>query len=95
MMKDMAIFEVERAYAEYQNSKSMLSSAEDRIRASQEVLKLMELRYKNGLARILDVLSAQTELDKARFEKLQAINACHKAYIDMLFNAGAAEEVKP
>jgi outer membrane protein TolC len=72
----------------------MLRSAEDRIKASKEVLRVIELRYKNGLARMVDILDAQTELDKARLERIQAINACHKAYADLLFGAGLTEEVK-
>ncbi|MDW8293948.1 MAG: TolC family protein [Aquificaceae bacterium] len=93
LMKDMAVFEVERAHSEYKKAMAMLVSAENRIRASKEVLRVMELRYKNGLARMVDILDAQTELDKARLERLQAVNACHKAYVDLLFSAGVTEEV--
>ncbi|MFN3976818.1 MAG: TolC family protein [Aquificaceae bacterium] len=93
LMKDMAVFEVDRAYSEYENAMDMLKSSEDRIRASQEVLKVMETRYKNGLARMVDILDAQTELDKARLERIEAIRACQKAYMDLLFSAGETEEV--
>ncbi|MFN3598887.1 MAG: TolC family protein [Aquificaceae bacterium] len=92
-MKDMAIFEVDKAYADYENAMGMLKSSEDRIRASQEVLKVMETRYKNGLAKMVDILDAQTELDKARFERIEAIKACQKAYVEILFSAGTTEEV--
>jgi len=94
LIKDMALLDVEKAYAEYKNALDMLRSAEDRIKASKEVLRVIELRYKNGLARMVDILDAQTELDKARLERMQAINACHKAYADLLFGAGLIEEVK-
>lgn len=94
LLKDMALLDVEKAYAEYENSKDMLRSAEDRIEASKEVLRVMELRYKNGLARMVDILDVQTELDKARLEKIEAIRACQKAYIDLLFSAGLAQEVR-
>ena len=43
---------------------------------------------------MVDILDVQTELDKARLEKVQAMNACHKAYMDILYNAGSVEEVK-
>ncbi|MEN3028835.1 MAG: hypothetical protein ABDH29_06440 [Aquificaceae bacterium] len=33
-------------------------------------------------------------MDRARLERLQAVNACHKAYVDLLFSAGVTEEVK-
>ncbi|WPM32848.1 TolC family protein [Hydrogenobacter sp. T-2] len=94
LLRDSALFDLNRSYAEYENALDMLRSAEDRIRASQEVLRVMELRYRNGLARMVDILDAQTELDKARLERVQAINACHKAYMDVLYNAGSVEEVK-
>lgn len=94
LLRSSAVFEVERAFADYQNAMDMLRSAEERIRASQEVLRVMQVRYRNGLARIVDVLDAQTELDKARLERVQALNACHKAYIEALYGAGLTQEVK-
>ena len=42
----MALLDVEKAYAEYKNALDMLRSAEDRIKASKEVLRVIELRYK-------------------------------------------------
>lgn len=94
LMKDMALLELERAKTEYRNALDSLKSAEERIGASKEVLRITELRFRNGLARMVDVLDAQTELDKARLERVQAINACQKAYVDILFSAGLTEEVR-
>ncbi len=94
LLKDSAVFDLERSYAEYENALGMFRSAEERIRSSQEVLRVMQVRYKNGLARMVDILDAQTELDKARLERVQAINACHKAYMDVLYSAGSVEEVR-
>ncbi|MCS7262716.1 MAG: TolC family protein [Aquificaceae bacterium] len=93
LLRDSAVFEVERAYADYEKSMLTLRSAQDRIKASQEVLRVVEVRYRNGLARMVDLLDAQVELDRARFEKVQAVNACHKAYAELLFNAGLTQEV--
>ncbi len=92
-LRDRALFDVERASTEYMNAQEMLRSAEDRIRASEEVLRVISLRYKNGLARIVDLLDAQTELDKARFERVQALGACHRSYSEVLFSSGTIEEV--
>ncbi|MFN7065407.1 MAG: TolC family protein [Aquificaceae bacterium] len=94
LLEDMALFEVERSYTEYQNAMGMLGSAENRIRASKEVLRVIELRYRNGLARMVDLLDVQIELDKARLERVEAIKACQKAYIDLLFAGGLTEEVR-
>lgn len=92
-MKDMALLEARKAFTEYENSQDMLRSAQDRVKTSKEVLRVMETRYRNGLARMVDILDAQTELDKARLERLQAINACHKAYAELLYALGRLEEV--
>lgn len=91
--KEQAKLELERAYSEYLNALEMLRSAEERIKASREVLRVMELRYKTGLARMVDLLDAQSELDRARLERVQAIFLCHRAYIQLLFSAGLTEEV--
>ncbi|RMH08053.1 MAG: TolC family protein [Aquificota bacterium] len=94
-LKDKALFEVEKAYREYLNSIDELRSAESRVKASEEVVRVMELRYRNGLARIVDLLDAQTELDKARLERVQAIKNCHSAYVELLFASGSTREVLP
>ncbi|SNZ12130.1 Outer membrane protein TolC [Hydrogenobacter hydrogenophilus] len=94
LLKASVFFEIDKAYADYQNALYSLRSAEERIKQSQEVVRTMELRYKTGLARIVDLLDAQTELDRARFEKLQALNNCQKAYANLLYSAGLIREVE-
>lgn len=93
LLKASVLFEIDKAYANYQNALYSLKSAEDRIKESQEVLRVMELRYKAGLVRMVDLLDAQTELDKARLEKVQALNNCQKAYSDLLYSGGLIREV--
>lgn len=85
--------ELKKAYAEYQNAMQAMESAKSRIEQSKEVLRIMKERYKVGLARIVDVLDAQTELDKARLEYVRALSDCHKAYISLLYGAGNTMEV--
>jgi len=94
LLKASVLFEIDKAYADYQNALYSLRSAEERIKQSQEVVRTMELRYKAGLARMVDLLDAQTELDRARFERLQALNHCQKAYANLLYSAGLIREVK-
>lgn len=93
LLQSSVFFDIEKAYANYQNALHSLRSAEERIKASEEVLRVIELRYKVGLARIIDLLDAQTELDKARLERVQALNACQKAYADLLYAGGLIREV--
>jgi len=94
LLKASVLFEIDKAYADYQNALYSLRSAEERIKQSQEVVRTMELRYKAGLARMVDLLDAQTELDRARFERLQALNHCQKAYANLLYSAGLIRKVK-
>lgn len=94
LLKASVLFEIDKAYADYQNALYSLRSAEERIKQSQEVVRTMELRYKVGLARIVDLLDAQTELDRARFERFQALNHCQKAYANLLYSAGLIREVE-
>ncbi len=85
--------ELRKSYADYENAMQAIESAKSRIEQSKEVLRVMKERYKVGLARMVDILDAQTELDKARLEYVQALSECHKAYINLLYSAGNTLEV--
>ncbi|MCI4458081.1 MAG: TolC family protein [Thermocrinis sp.] len=94
-MKDLISFEVDRAKADYEKALSTLNSARERIKASEEVLRVMRARYRNGLARIVDVLDAQTELDIAKLEEVKALVDCWKAYARLKHSVGTIlEEVQ-
>ncbi|SHK20873.1 TolC family protein [Thermocrinis minervae] len=93
LLKDAAIFEVEKAYTNYLNSLQAYKSAQAREEASKETVRVMELRFRQGLVRMVDLLDAQTQLDMARFEKVQALGNCHKAYAELLYSAGLIREV--
>jgi len=91
-LKEMIGFEIERAYTNYLNALEKLKSAEARISASEEVLRTMRLRYLNGLVRMLDLLDAQTQLDLARYEKIEALKEVHEAYAELLLAGGILKE---
>jgi len=93
-MEDLIGFEVDRAIAEYHKTLSALSSAKERVRASKEVVRVMEVRYKNGLARMVDLLDAQTQLDMARFEEIKALTECWKTIAQLNYSMGTILEVK-
>ncbi len=94
-MEDLIAFEVDRARADYEKNLRSLSSARERIKASEEVLRIMQVRYKNGLARMVDLLDAQTQLDMARLEEVRALTDCWKAYARLRHSLGTLlEEVQ-
>jgi outer membrane protein TolC len=94
-MEEFIAFEVDRARADYEKALSALNSARERIKASEEVLRVMRVRYKNGLARMVDILDAQTELDMASLEEVKALVDCWKAYARLKHSMGTIlEEVQ-
>jgi outer membrane protein len=94
-MEELIVFEVDRAKADYEKALSALNSARERIKASEEVLRVMRVRYRNGLARMVDILDAQTELDMAKFEEVKALVDCWKAYARLKHSVGTIlEEVQ-
>ena len=94
-MEELIAFEVDRAKADYEKALSALNSARERIKASEEVLRVMRVRYRNGLARMVDILDAQTELDMAKLEEVKALVDCWKAYARLKHSMGTIlEEVQ-
>ncbi|MCS7149469.1 MAG: TolC family protein [Caldimicrobium sp.] len=91
-LKDVILFELERAYKEYEIALYNLQSAEQRVKASEEVVRIIKLRYQNGLARMLDLLDAQTQLDLARFERVEAIKNLHLSRFQVLLAGGVLRE---
>lgn len=91
-LKETIFYEIDKAYAEYQNALEKLKSAEERIKASQEMVRIISLRYQNGLSPMIDLLDAQTQLDLARLEKIEALKACQEAYIQILLTGGVLKE---
>jgi len=91
-LKENILFEIDKAYVDYLNALEKLKSAEARVSASEEVLRIMRTRYMNGLVRMLDLLDAQTQLDQARFERIQALKEVHEAYAGLLYAGGVLKE---
>lgn len=91
-LKDLIAFELEKSKADYEKTLNALASARERVKASGEVVRVMETRYRNGLARMVDLLDAQTQLDMARFEELKAMVDCWKAVIQLDYSMGTILE---
>jgi len=93
LMRKRVLFEIEKARTEYENAVRSLRSAESRLRSARETLRIVKSRYRNGLARMVDLLDAQRQLELARFDYLQALYRCNLSYGEALFSAGVIEEV--
>jgi len=86
------MFQIEEAYAGYENALASLKSAEARMKEAKEVVRVVKKRYEEGMARMVDLLDAQTQLDLARFEYVKALKECNVAYAKALFSAGILKE---
>lgn len=64
--------EVWQAYQNMNTAVSSLDTAEVQLKNAQQADEVAKARYKNGLASILDVLSAQATLANARVQEVQA-----------------------
>ncbi len=92
LLEKAIMFSIDEAYAQYINAINALKSAESRISQSEEALRVIKKRYESGLARMVDLLDIQTQLDLARFEKAKALHGCTLSYVKMLLSAGVLKE---
>ena len=92
-MEKAVILDVERALADYQVSVRKLSSARARLKEAEEVVRIIRVRYESGLARMVDLLDAQTQLERARFDYIRALYECNLNYGRALLGAGLVKEV--
>jgi outer membrane protein len=90
-----SIFKINKALADYENALAMMKYAKKEEEEAKATLKVMDQRYKVGLAKITDVIDAETQYDKARFDFAKAMYDCNLAYIKSLYQAGILnKEVK-
>ncbi len=91
-MEKTVLFQVEKAYSEYEVSLKKLGSAQERVREAEEVVRIVKERYKSGLARMVDLIDAQTQLENARFDYIRALYECNLSYGKALLEAGLIKE---
>ena len=93
LLKKAIVFGLEKAYSRYETALSRLKSARARVDTAREVVRILHVRYENGLARMVDLLDAQTQLENARFDHIQALYSCNLSYGRALLEAGVIKEV--
>jgi outer membrane protein TolC len=65
-------FEVRQAWLQTQEARARLGVARDAVAQAEKALTILESRFEQGVARITDLLDAETMLDDARVRALNA-----------------------
>jgi len=81
-------FSVYKAYKDNQTEQEKLKTAEENLKYAQEILKITEVRYKNQLASMIDLLDTQTMYDKIKFDKVQAEYNCQLSVLELKYQTG-------
>ena len=85
-------FEVSRAYYRFLEAEQKLKLAEAAVKSAEESLRIVEKRYKNGLATITELLDTQTALNKARSNYVAALSLYRMAVAEVYYAAGILEK---
>lgn len=81
-------FSVYKSYKDYEVQLDKLKTAEENLKYAEEILRITEIRYKNQLASMIDLLDTQTLYDKIKFEKAQATYQCQLSILELKYNSG-------
>jgi outer membrane protein TolC len=87
-MKREARFRVTEATLRLKEARKALTIAEEAVKAAAEGVRLIEMRYENGLAPMVALLDAQTALDKARSDAVRVRMELLMANGDLRYRAG-------
>jgi outer membrane protein len=87
-MRMEAEFRVHEAYLSVQEARRSLALARARRELARENLRLVEARYGNALATVVDLLDAQAALDEARAGVVRMKNMYLQAEAELTFRSG-------
>lgn len=85
---DRALFQVAQAYLSVIDAESRVVIAREAVAAAEEGVRLVRARYENQLAKMIDVLDAQSALDGARGGQVRAANDLRQSQADLEFATG-------
>jgi len=71
-LKQNVALEIRQAYVSILNDQTRASSAQDGTKEAEEALRIANVRYKNGLGTMLDIINAQAQLATARTNQTSA-----------------------
>lgn len=86
--KNTAEFEVFDAYQAVNEKSKNLELSESALSSAEEGMKLVEVRYKNSLSPIIDILDAQLNLDQARADLVNSRNEYLFALLNLSYMSG-------
>jgi outer membrane protein TolC len=86
--QDHAAYQVTRAYMGVKEAGGAWRSPGRLAAAAEEGTRLLKARYDNQLARMVDLLDAQTALDTARADLVKAENDLRQSRAELLFASG-------
>ncbi|PWB60629.1 MAG: hypothetical protein C3F14_12835 [Deltaproteobacteria bacterium] len=86
--QDAAAFQVTKAYLGAREAGSRVEIARSSAAAAEEGLRLIRARYENQLARMIDLLDAQSAANAARADLVKAENDLRQSRAELLFATG-------
>jgi outer membrane protein len=87
-MRKTVSFKVFEAYSNVQEAAKKLELALDALKSAEEGRRLVEKRWENSLSPFVDLMDAQTNLDKARANVIKSSNDYKSALINLSFESG-------
>lgn len=91
-LKKSVRFRVHEAYSSVLEAKAHLELALSSLKSAEEGRRLVKIRYENNLAKIVDLLDAQTALDNARALVVQKEGALYEAIARLRFVSNMMDE---
>jgi outer membrane protein TolC len=89
-MTKEARFRVREAWLRLKESEAGIAIAESARAAAEEGVRLVRVRYENGLAPMVTLLDAQSALNRARSDAARAHAGAASAQGELLFRAGVS-----
>jgi outer membrane protein TolC len=86
--RDQAAYQVVQAYLGIREASLRAEIARAAVEAAEEGVRLIRNRYGNQIGRMIDVLDAQTALDRARAEAVKAENDIGQSRARLMFASG-------
>ena len=90
--KEKAQFEIFEAYKTVEEKAKNLEYAQVSMDSAQEGMRLIEVRYKNSLSPVLDLLDAQLNLDQTRAELIKSRNEYVFSVLNLSYASGTILE---
>jgi len=81
-------FQITQSALKVQDAGKRVELMQHTVAESEESLRLIELRYQNGLSTLTDLNDAQTALNQSRLNEIQAIAEYNLALIGLDYNKG-------